>query len=526
MAERTQVVIVGGGPVGVGLAIELGLRGIKSTVVERRTELQHIPKGQGLSQRTLEHFYFWGIVDELRAARVLPKGYPIEGVTAYKDLMSDYWYQPPGRSSIRPYYYEANERLPQYETEKVLRAKMATMPEITSYMGKTARAIEQDAHGVRVTVEDAGWPYEESVIEADYAVGCDGAHSLVREKSGIQRRGDDFDQRMLLAVFRSKEFHERLERFPHSTTYRALHPELQGYWMFFGRVDVGQEFFFHAPVPADTNVDNYDFQALLNKAAGFGFEAEFLYTGFWDLKVAVADQYQVGRVFIAGDAAHAHPPYGGFGLNNGLEDVANIGWKLQAKIEGWGSDELLESYSEERRPIFWETGQDFIAQWINKDREFLNTYSPEKDEAEFARKWQEMGASTHLGVYEPHYEGSSVIWGPEGGVCSAHGSHTLQARIGHHLPPATLSSGKGVHEELSPGFTLIALDADNAAVDAFASAAKAENVPLKVVREESKDVRAQYGAGLILVRPDQYVVWQGDEAPADAAATLRRTVGR
>ena len=88
MAERTQVAIVGGGPVGVGLGIELATRGIDCTVIERRTELQHIPKGSGLSQRTIEHFYFWGIEDQIRAARVLPKGYPIEGVTAYRNLMS------------------------------------------------------------------------------------------------------------------------------------------------------------------------------------------------------------------------------------------------------------------------------------------------------------------------------------------------------------------------------------------------------------------------------------------------------
>ena len=525
MADRTQVIIVGGGPVGVGLAVELGLRGITCTVLERRTELQRIPKGQGLSQRTLEHFYFWGIVDELRAARVLPKGYPIEGITAYKNMMSEFWYQPPGRETIRPYYYEANERLPQYELEAVLRTKMETLPNVTSLMGSAAKAIEQDENGVRVTVADEGWPYEESVLEADYVVGCDGAHSITREKVGIRRRGSDFDQRMLLAVFRSKEVHDAFERFPHSTTYRVLDPELQGYWMFFGRVDVGQEFFFHAPVSNDATLKNTDFQGLLNRAAGFEFEAEFLHTGFWDLKVAVADQYRAGRVFIAGDAAHSHPPYGGFGLNNGLEDVVNLGWKLAAKLQGWGSDALLESYSEERRPIFWETGEDFIASWINKDRDFLNTYSPDKDAKMFAQEWKKEGETTHLAVYEPHYEGSSVIWGPDGGVCSAHGSHTLKSRIGHHLPPSTLASGAGVQTKLGPGFTLVAYGASDAAVAAFESAAKAESVPLNVVRDTVDGDRAAYEAKLILVRPDQYVVWQGDDAPGDEQALLRRVVG-
>ena len=95
MPNRTQVIIVGGGPVGVGLAVELGLRGVSCTLVERRTKLQNIPKGQNLTQRTLEHFYFWGIVNELRAARSMPDKYPIGSVTAYKNMMSKYWYAPP-----------------------------------------------------------------------------------------------------------------------------------------------------------------------------------------------------------------------------------------------------------------------------------------------------------------------------------------------------------------------------------------------------------------------------------------------
>ena len=90
--------------------------------------------------------------------------------------------------------------------------------------------------------------------------------------------------------------------------------------------------------PPGTTTDNYDFHGLLQKVAGFPFKAEFDHVGFWDLRVAVAERYQVGRVFIAGDAAHSHPPYGGFGLNNGLEDVVNLGWKLAAQLKGWGSD--------------------------------------------------------------------------------------------------------------------------------------------------------------------------------------------
>src|SRR4051812_41201579 len=144
MAQQQQVVIVGGGPVGVALAVELGLRNIPCTLIERHLTPQRIPKGQNLTQRTLEHFYFWGIVDELRASRVMPPGYPIGGITAYENLMSEYWFAPPGREVVRNYYFQENDRLPQYQMEGVLRAKLKELPSATTYFGWNAGAIEQD----------------------------------------------------------------------------------------------------------------------------------------------------------------------------------------------------------------------------------------------------------------------------------------------------------------------------------------------------------------------------------------------
>src|SRR5580693_10294790 len=170
--DRFQVVIVGGGPVGVGLAVGLGLRGIRCALVERRTELQNIPKGQSLAPRTLEHFYFWGIVDELRSERIMPRGYPNTGVTTYGNLLSDYWYLPKQREQVRQYFYEAPERLPQYLTEKVLRARMAELPSVTNLFGWKAETISQDAAGVRVTIS-GGPGGQNAVLEGDYLVGCD-----------------------------------------------------------------------------------------------------------------------------------------------------------------------------------------------------------------------------------------------------------------------------------------------------------------------------------------------------------------
>ena len=176
-----------------------------------------------------------------------------------------------------------------------------SLPNVETVWGWNADTIEQDAEGVRVAISERTGSGKRE-LKAQYVVGCDGGHSVVRDQIGISRSGSDYDQKMVLAVIRSKELHEGLKRFPMRSTFNVMHPDLKGYWMFFGRIDVGEGFFFHAPVPNETTVENYDFLGLLHRAAGFKFNCEFEHVGFWDLRVAVAEQYQVGRAFIAGDA--------------------------------------------------------------------------------------------------------------------------------------------------------------------------------------------------------------------------------
>ena len=515
-----DVLINGGGPVGMGLAIELGQRGVRTAVVERHAEPQPIPKGQNLTQRTCEHFRAWGCEAELRAAHPVPEGAGIGGMTAYRTLLSGYTYDWLNRAAVRDHYYTANARLPQYATEAVLRARAAELDAVDLLYGWHGEGLAQDADGVALDIAERQGPGRRS-LSGRYLVGCDGAHSLVREAAGITQARTDHDRRMALLVFRSTELHDLLERYPGKAFYNVLRPEYGGYWLFFGRVEHGVSWFFHAPVPPETTAENYDFASLLHRAVGQPFELELTHVGFWDLRIAIADSYRSGRVFVAGDAAHSHPPYGGYGINTGLEDARNLGWKLAAELQGWGGPALLDSYDAERRPVFASTARDFIEKFIEEDRAFLETCSPETD-ADFARRWSERNLdATEVEAFEPNYEGSPLVGGP--GHPSARGSHLFRARPGHHLPPARLSDGRTAEGALGSGFTLLALGAAPDVVAGFRSASEARGAPLTVVEAADHAARTRYGASLVLVRPDQHVAWAGEAG--EPAAILARALG-
>jgi 2-polyprenyl-6-methoxyphenol hydroxylase-like FAD-dependent oxidoreductase len=523
---ETEVIIVGAGPVGLGLAIELGQRGVRCIIVERYTTPQPIPKGQNLTQRTLEHFYFWGAEQQLRAARTIPREYGIGGMTAYGTLLSGYKYDWLQRELVRPFYFTDNERLPQYATEIVLRHRVSELDNVEAIYGWTAENITQDNDAVEVKLAERNGDGRRT-LRAAYVVGCDGNRSLVRDAAGITQTRSDHDRLMVLLVFRSVGLHKLLERFPNKSFYNILHPDLKGYWQFFGRVDLGTTWFFHAPVPFGTTKENFDFRSYLYSAVGAEFDVEFEHIGFWDLRVATADQYRSGRAFVAGDAAHSHPPYGGYGINTGLEDAANLGWKLAASLRGWAGGALLNTYDEERRPVFISTARDFIEKAIHSDKEFLETFNPEVDRAAFEAEWQlrSSGARSEVNSFEPNYQGSSIVWGPPKSDCSAIGSHEFAARAGHHLAPHELSSGRNVFEELGGGFTLLDFGAVPDDVARLQHAAVTRNIPLKVVGDPVASNRAFYNATLILVRPDQFVAWTSDGRVDDADKIMRRATG-
>lgn len=518
-ADESQIIIVGGGPVGLGLAIELGQRGVGSILVERHPTPPLIPKGQNLTQRTMEHMHAWGCEARLRAARTIPPEYGIGGLTAYRTLFGDYRYDWLQRDLVRPYYTRDNERLPQYATEQVLRDRAAQISAIDLRLGWTAQSVTDTGDGVEVVIGDGT---ETRALRGLYAVGCDGSRSLVREQAGITQTLNEHDRLMVLLVFRSERLHRLLrERFPGKSFFNVLDPALAGYWKFLGRVDMDGQFFFHAPVPRSARDGGFDFAALLREAAGEDFDIEFDHVGFWDLRFAIADSYRAGRVFIAGDAAHSHPPYGGYGINTGFEDARNLGWKLAATLGGWGGEGLLDSYDAERRPVFASTARDFIARSIEQDRDFLAAFDPALDRAAFEATWADRatGAKTEVGSFEPNYLGSPVVAGDESASPSALGLHARTAVAGKHLAPVPLSGGSQIDEVLGPGLTLFM--ASGADSEPLRAAAARLGIPLAVVPADT----TAWEAALVLVRPDQFVAWAGDRLPADPVALLASVTG-
>jgi 2-polyprenyl-6-methoxyphenol hydroxylase-like FAD-dependent oxidoreductase len=443
-------------------------------------------------------------------------------MTAYGSLLGGYDYEWLRRSSVRRFYATDNERLPQYATERALRDRVAELPTVTIHDGWRAEQVGQREDRVLVTARDASGDVLE--IDAEYAVGCDGSRSMVRDAAGIGQDRTDHEQLMVLLVFRSQQLDGLFERFPGTSFVNVLHPDLEGYWQFLGRVDARETWFFHAPVERELDPRSTDFEPLLQRMIGTHVDAEIQHVGHWDMRFALADRYRQGRILIAGDAAHSHPPYGGYGINTGFEDAANLAWKLAATLEGWGGSGLLDSYDAERRPVFASTRDDFIARSIEVDREFLATHDPATDRPAFEAAWaaRAQAAVDEVDAYEPNYEGSPVVADGGAGTPSARGRHDTRARPGHHLASQPEGTGVDLFDELTGGgFVLLRAGSGG---DELIAAAERASVPMRVV-DVGDDVRQAYGTDLVLVRPDQYVAWVGD-AVDDADGVIATVVGR
>ena len=523
-AGMSEVIITGGGPVGLGLAIDLALKGVTSTVLERSESLHRIPKGQNLTQRTGEHFRAWGVSKAVRAASPVPPEFGNAGLVTYGSLLSPYHYDWFQRSRVGAYYFAENERLPQYNLERVLRNRASELAEITLITEAKVTEVDQDDSSALVLYETAQG--ERQDVSAQFCVGCDGARSITRERIGIKSDTDCEGPRMALLVFRSMELHELLERYPGKSIFNVMNPDMKGYWQFLGRVDLNGGWFFHSPVPEGTTKENFDFHAFLHRMAGTEFGLEFEHIGFWDLRISQAKSYRNGRIFIAGDACHSHPPYGGYGVNTGLEDARNLSWKLDAVLKGWAGEGLLDSYSLERHPVFKSVSEDFISPMIDDFREFTARYSPAKDLEAFEAAWADRANADDSGVTQflPHYAGSPIVAGAGGAQSGAKGVHEFNARAGYHLAPHNVSKDD-LWDQLGLGFTIVGLTENAECSKHFENAARTRGIPFKVVTLADPRLVEVYGCEAMLVRPDQFLAWVGTGEHADAESTLDRAIG-
>jgi len=271
-----------------------------------------------------------------------------------------------------------------------------------------------------------------------------------------------------------------------------------------------------------------DPQALIRGLVGAEIDAEVLGTDPWTARMLLADRYRNGRVFLAGDAAHLNPPWGGHGFNTGIGDAVNIGWKLAAMLDGWGGDGLLASYEAERRPIAEQT--------IGEATANMSVLAPELSNhdldasglsGEHARRAAAQvihGAKDRefhsLGIVLGYqYDASPVIVDDGMPPLSDGQDYEPTARPGARLPHLWLPDGASLYDRLGNGLSLLRLR-DDADVVPFIESAIARRVPLTVVELRGQTLEKRYAAALLLVRPDQHVAWRGAAVDRATAGTI------
>jgi 2-polyprenyl-6-methoxyphenol hydroxylase-like FAD-dependent oxidoreductase len=515
------VLIAGGGPVGAVLALDLAHRGVSSVLVDERTAIAHRPKAQLTNTRSMEHLRRLGIADRLRDAALLPADWPMTIVfteTLVGREIHRFEGQGVGQLRDRPEFNEPPQRVPQYVVEEVLRDAIAARPEVRTRFGHRLVAFEETPSGVRATLEPSeGGPSE--TVRSSWLIGCDGAASTVRRQLGIDVDGHRGVRLQMGVFFRSTQLATLHDKGP-AVFYFALNRDAIG---LLGPVDdQGSWWFQTSSFPADTDPDSVDVAALLRGAVGCDFEFEVTEVVPWRINVVLADHYGRRRVWMAGDAVHQHPPTGGFGMNNGICEAADLAWKLAAVHQGWGGEHLVESYEAERRPVARRVIDEAVANALG----LAATFAPVEegripDAAEIAantaREWSSLGVQ--LGY---RYAGSPIVVGdgaPEPAWDPS--DYVPSAWPGCLLPHRWLADDESLYDRLGPGFTLLVIaDHEGQSIEAFVGAAEAIGLPLEVLRIDDESYAEVCAARFVLARPDQHVAWRGDRPPPDPGEVL------
>jgi 2-polyprenyl-6-methoxyphenol hydroxylase-like FAD-dependent oxidoreductase len=514
---QTSVVIAGAGPVGLGLACELGLRGVDCLLVEKRAGALTVPKQSMVSARNMEFCRRWGVAAAVRNA-VWPETHPrdfvyldsLRGRELMRVKVPSY-----GQRDPRDFTPEAPCPCPQIYFDPILMARVKTFPNATVRTNTALESFHQDETGVTVRLTDLATGTLESV-RARYLAGCDGPAGTVREALEIELGGLGVVAISVNIFFRSAElasFHDKgWARF-----YRLI--DDRGCWSELIPID-GKELWrltvFDEPASAAKPDE------LLRKMAGGEFPYEILSVSRWERRDFVARSFGQGRVMIAGDAAHECSPTGGIGMHTGLEEVVNLGWKLAAMIDGWGGPALVASYATERLPV----AQRNVELATRSFRAIAGIPGlPDVDATNWRATPSWLSVPEHLKI-QYCYEGSPICI-PDGTPASdpEPPRFTPSTRPGARAPHAWLADGSSMLDLFGDGFTLLRLGGRPPDAGALAQAARARRVPLREIAIADPAIAALYERRLVLVRPDGHVAWRGDALPAEPAGMVERIRG-
>ena len=379
-------------------------------------------------------------------------------------------------------------------------------------------------NGIEVELRDLATGATETV-RARYVAGCDGARSSVRQALGIQMLGEQRLSYSCALYFRAPELWRHHDK---GKAIMSLLVDKNGMWATLNAID-GYELWRLSMVGGDSYVDPaaIDVNACLRRAVGTepDFECEVLSVIPWVRRAVVADTYHRGRCFLVGDAAHLLSPTGGFGMNTGMADAIDLGWKLEAVLAGWGGPDLLSSYTTERRPIGERAAREATINFTNL-REiprfpWIDDEGPSADEARrelgekvkatTRREWESEGVQ--LGY---RYDPSPICWDDGSEPPTDDPSLYIQsAKPGSRAPHAWLTSSTSTIDLFGRGFVLLDFGAPGEC-EAIEKAARQRKLPLKLAPIDDPSVAALYQRQLALVRPDGHVAWRGNTAPIDA----------